>query len=666
MTGPIKHSHGATKPAATAYDPTRFHRARDLYPERVNPLLKAAGIRDMQAFLNGLQSFMRTVPELQQLAKAADAHGCEGVLSGGSALRVMLAYVDSLNPQTAPKDKRLHALMEGSDVDALLLRPSGESLSNTEVAAVATELNAASGASLVAPLPSKERRYYAVEWDLQDGREFYELNQTFGGESLAHVGLGLDTSGELVVYDPDGALRHFFEGYFDYGFGKDPEHHPMVLNGMSDPTLDALRVIRMVGTVGGHGVRPSEQALDALDAMGEDATRRKWQIQAGFVHSPEQKLERKWKKYLEKVWIDHRDPAQARALLDRSGFSEVLTYLGLRNMLESPLAEERPVTPASDFPQVHEWARANELELLSAVARPADPLYLWTSKNRAGALEDGSVPFQSDAGPLGAGLYLGDKAFPDKGTASVLLQARLSPDARLFDLRTPGARELLDSYLQEFTTDFLPSKLNEGGRQAQPLISNDIVTGTKDESVPDFMNVDPSPQLDAERDARSFALTHLASVLGVDGFIDGHGTSIRAVVTNRAALDGFTRQYDFQNGIMEQLRAGTLGKRTEHGVRALLALNGQAGVDEIISLMNDGKLTLSQLFPAEPVGTTGSRRTSLFEDLPFVDTRLAQALLKHLAREGQGLSDDQRFSVLAAVGHLRGELPNDGSVSASA
>lgn len=601
-------------------------------PKHINSILKRAGITSFDQFKHGLADFMATIPELKQFSATADKYDMEAVLSGGTALSVILAYVRALRADlkagikpsgTAAKAPRsLTAILEGQDVDGLL-RPRKGPVKPEAVAALTKELNHQSRIGLVSWMPSTERRYYAIEWDLHGLRSFQHQNAVFGGEGPAQIALGVDKQGKLVVHDPGDALKRFFEGTFDYRIGTAPYEQEMTLNGQFDPLLDGLRIVRLAGKVSEYCVEPSEQATASLMALGESAEKRHWETQARVLHSPNNKLGRRWKKYAEKVWTDTTNLKDTIRLMGKSGYSEVLTMLGLRNELLKLLPQARP-QPSAGHDEALAWWLTHIDTVKPHVVDDPGPMYLWTSKNRADDLVSGVDIFGTRAGPMGGGMYLRGQKIEEGKTASILVRATFKPKAtKLLDLDAPPVKALTDEFQQKFGTEFVP-KMGE---------------------------IAP---LNAQADGKSRAMEFQIAALKLDGAITQGADGPTAVVNNAAVFEKFESVHGVHDALLSQLNQGSAGKDTQKAVRALLALKGQDGLKELSGLMKQGKVSLEQLF------LQGEGET-FFELLPFVDANFAQQLEATLAQAGAKLDANQRGLAQRAISFLRGDLPTEGA-----
>ncbi|MBI5509977.1 MAG: hypothetical protein HY903_14570 [Deltaproteobacteria bacterium] len=591
---------------------------------RLNPLLKKAGIKTIAEFSRRLEAYLHTYPEMERLASAARRFGAKAVFSGGTARALVSDFIKNAvaaaeGKPVAAGPRSLLAILEGQDIDALVMGVKGR-LPPDAVRAMTAELNRESCATLVDPLPSIEKRYYAVDWDLSDAVEFARLNRIYGGETPSQLGIGLGPNGRLQLYDPVGAFEDLFRGAFNYAPGDGKYDEQMVVSGKMDPSLDGLRIIRVIGAMREVGVRPSAQALSTLTELGDDAKRRRWEIQARFLHSPDGKLERRWVKYVKRLFNDFRDPRDAIRLLDQSGYADVLTSLGLKRYLLDSLPAAVPPPSAKASAECNRWIAAHQTTFAPHVTSQVPSTFLWVSKKMADGLTKGLAVFGQRAGELGPGLYLSGRALPE-GAASKLVSAQLTPDGRFLDLTRLEAKALVDRYLEKFGSEFAPAT------------NGDV------------------PQLGARADARSAAIGHLLAGLGLDGAVDANAAGVgTAVVTNTRVLIGFAAVSGIEAELTEQLHLGGLGARTENGVRALLALKRQQGLAELGALLRQGKVTPQQVLPAAGGET-------LFELLPFVDPAVAAELQAAMARAGAELTPAQREAGARAVVYLRGDLP---------
>lgn len=587
----------------------------------INPLVARRGMGSCQEFLKGLEAFLGRIPELRSFAEVAAAHGCRAYLSGGTARVVLQQYLRVLGSTEPEKPLptsalRLTDVLDGSDLDGLLERPAGK-VDKQTVDAVSTELNRRSGAALVATLPGHEGRYCVAEFDLADIQSFRALNRRYGGETVSLIALGLDEQGRLVTSDPYGGIRDFYQGTLRYAAGRDPYSEDLVVSGVMDPSLDGLRLIRAVGEHQEVGLRPTASATRALNRLGKEANRRLWEIRARISHprlGGDAKLERRWRKYVRNVFSQFRSPADARRLLDRSGYSDVLVSLGMKDLLKDTLRKQRPlvdpILPASQA--VAGWTKSWRGALEAAVVSEPPEVYLWTGRKHGEALAGGAPPAAQDSGALGAGLYLTDPAFPDRSAGAVLLHARIAPGTRWLDLDQPAAKAAIADYLTKLEPHFVAQQ---------------------------------DDRLDPERDARSAAFDALWAELQLDGVFSKSDSKLCCLVLHQGALTEFSWAHDFRVGLLEQLRNGQLGDRTELGVRALLAMD-PAGLGVLDQLLDAGTVKLEQLFPP-------AARQSLFECFPEVDQAFAGKLENRLD-EPSSLSPEQVALARRAVEHLRG------------
>ena len=598
-----------------------FVPANERYDLSQNRVLAQLGIRDHATFVQHLTVYLSGIPELEQIAAAASKHDLEAVLSGGCARAIVTSYIKDAAAAGRPTVRptaSLYEMLEGSDVDVLVSnRGSGGTVSETTLQTLASDLNKVSGAALVSTLPSLERRLYSAEWDVVDAREFAQLNTAFGGDTSSLLGLGLTTDGTLMVYDPQDALGDILHGRMRYAPGKDAYGHQMVVEGKFDPSLDGLRLIRMAGQMREVGVEMDDASTRALNQLGDEANRRAWEVQARMAHSPGEKLTRRWAKYAQKIWLDHKDPGYARSLLQGSGYLEVLTLLGLREHVLDKLPAARP-DKSEATPAIQQLARKYRQELDAAIVTlPRDAVYVWQPSTLAELLTEATPQvYGADAGPMGRGLYVSRDQAPKGGLATNLLETKTRTGVRVLDLGR--ADDIIAKILDEAKAAYLPR--------------NGLV-----------------PLGD---DWRSQALSDMYLALGVDGGM--RGTDL--VLTHAGAMEGFTRVQGLEDGIVEQLRVGGLGDRTEQGVRALLAMRGRSGFEELQFLLTSGAVTLDHLFP---LGTTNG---GLFADVPTVEPSFAAFLQSQLAARmvtQAPLSDEQADSVQAAIRYLRGDLPTE-------
>lgn len=594
-----------------------FHRADALIPMQLNPILQKAGVRDIGTFVKHLTGYLAEIPELREVTKAADKLDCAAMLSGGSARAIVSAYLTDVQKTNKPDvrpQRSLFQMLEGSDVDVLVMQKGGGKVPESTVQRLMSELNRISGAQLVDKLPSVERRLYTAEWDITDAHEFASLNKRFGGDTVSLFGIGLSAERDMLLYDPADALVGISRGELGYVPGEKPYEHDMVVKGRFDPSLDGLRVIRMAGQMREVGVELTSEAADAVKALGDEANRRAWEIQARTLHSPGGKLQRRWTKYVKKVWIDHRDPAYARTLLQKTGYFELITLLGLRDYTLHELPAGKP-SSANAHPKMQELVRTHRAALEQHVKAADGALFSWNPHVLASAMLEEKRFFGNDAGRLGPGLYTGGEQFPEGAIATELLEIKAHPTARVLDL--DAANGVVHSILED-------------ARPAYEAQNDTHPSGIK--PLGDFW--------------RSQALADLYAVLGVDGGRDRAGT----VFTHAGAIADVTFVRDLGEGLIEQLRSKKLGDRTELGVRALLASRGSAGFDELKHLMKTGAVTLQHLFPATELPG------GLFRDVPTVEVEFAKFLAQKLVTSN-GLSQLQKDSVIAAVDYLRGNLP---------
>jgi hypothetical protein len=597
---------------------TGFRTATEQFDLALNPVLDKVGVKSLRGFLEHLTGYLREIPELGQVAAAAAKIDTTAVLSGGSARAIVAAFLKDIAEEgradVRPK-RSLFEMLEGSDVDVLVIKDSGR-VPEKDLQTLTQELNRISGALLVDPLPSVDRRLYTAEWDIVDARAFADLNKAFGGDTTSMFGLGLTADQRnLLVYDPEDALEKVFRGRIEYVKGENSYQHDMVVRGQFDPSLDGLRVIRMAGQMAEVGVALSPEAEHGIKELGDEAHRRAWEVQARLLHSPGGKLKRRWAKYVKKVWVDHRDPAYARNLLVKTGYLELLTLLGMRDYTLHELPAKRP-DAASALPQMQQLVRDHKADLAKAIVTldGETPLHTWQSHSLASAMLEENRSFGQDAGRLGPGLYVGSDTLPEGAVASQLLEVVPAPGTKVLDVE--AAKGVVTSIVE----DARPAYEAQNDGDVKPL--GDLW--------------------------RSQALQDLYTALGVDGGKDESG----AVLTNSSAIAAFKFVRDLAEGLVEQLKNKKLGLRTEHGVRALLASRGQAGFAELQTLMKSGAVTLAQLFPE------GGAPGGLFRDVPTVEPEFAAFLALELV-SSRGLSPMQKESVTAAIDYLRGGLPEE-------
>jgi hypothetical protein len=575
-----------------------FLKASQRYDFASNPVLKQVGICDHAALTKHLSRYLSGIPELTLVSEAAEKLGLQAVLSGGSARAIVVAFLRDVKTQGKPDVEpklSLFQMLEGSDVDVLIINAKG-AVPDKDLQKLTASLNQISGANLVSKLPALERRLYAAEWDVVDGRSFEKLNKAFGGDTSSLFGIGLTVDGELLVYDPVDALGDILSGRMRYVPGKNPYDHEMVVTGKFDPALDGLRLIRMAGQMREVGVDMDDAANKALAKLGTEANRRLWESQARIEHSPNDKLGRRWAKYTKKIWVDHRDPSYARQLLQSSGYLQLMSKLGLGQHVLSELPNHRTKDVGLSL------SPATISKLLEATAPVKEQLYCWQTTNLVAAMTSPMRSlFGADAGPCGPGLYLSTSKLQDGAFGNTLLAADASSSAVFLNVGHPDVEKVLQS-------------------------------------------MEPEP---ATPDWRSAAIRELCAAVGADGARLGN----QVVVNNAAALGTMTIVEDLASSLVTQLRARALGDKTEQGVRALLASQGSAGIRELQHLMDTGRVSIADLFPA---GTIGG---GLFADVPTIEPEFASFLQK-LVASPVGLTPGLVANVMAAVEYLRGDLPD--------
>lgn len=607
------------KPAAPSAPSVAFERADKLFDLDVNPILKKAGVESFPRFVQLLEGYLKGIPELHQIAKTADKHGAKAVLSGGSARAILVALlkdIEKTGGQNPKPNRSLFDMMEGSDIDVLVMGKDGKPLPKDKLDKLQKEMNRVSGAQLVDPLPSSQRRLYAAEWDVVEAFDFAALNAAFGGETPSLMGFGLDAKGGLTLYDPEKALTDIFAGSFRYVAGEKGYEHDMVVTGKFDPSLDGLRIIRMAGQMKEVGVDLGAQAIDSLNALGAEANRRGWEVQARFLHSPDAKLQRRWAKYAKKIWIDHKDPAYARQLLEQSGYLDVLTTLGLRKYALHEVPAEKP-RKVDAHPLAQQIARAHAPAFANA-EKPGDQVqaFAWMPTRLAELAVDEKRPFGADESHVGPGLQFTAGEFPEGAIVTTQVKVELNADARLLDLSQPEVANAVDELV--------------------PLVPT-MVQAQNDSLTP----------LGMSESARSIAIAELVKALGLDGAVQDNGDG---AIMNKAAIAAMTRVKGLDEGVIQSLQSKQAGVNKEHAVRALLASQGAAGFATLDALLTNRAVTVGDLFPAD------AQKGGLFADVPFVDPGFAARLATH-AMNAKDLTDAQRANVAAAVAYLRAELP---------
>jgi hypothetical protein len=211
------------------FTPNGFYRASERYDFGANPVLAQVDIYNHAALTQHLSGYLAGIPELSLVSEAAAKLGLQAVLSGGSARAIVVSFLRDVKeegrPDVTPK-MSLFQMLEGSDVDVLIINAKGK-VSDSDLEKLTSSLNQISGANLVSKLPALERRLYAAEWDVVDGRAFEKLNKAFGGDTSSLFGIGLASDGELLVYDPVDALGDILAGRMRYVPGKKPYEHEM-------------------------------------------------------------------------------------------------------------------------------------------------------------------------------------------------------------------------------------------------------------------------------------------------------------------------------------------------------------------------------------------------------------------------------------------------------
>ena len=578
--------------------PTGIAPAAEFRDDRINPLLKSAGVRTIAEFHKRLEEGLRQIPEVRTLSQVADKHGCVGVLSGGTASMVIGELVQSWASGAGMRP--LNDL--ASDVDALIM-PKSNVYTPQLVSTVMDDLNRSNRDLINDSVPSSLRRKMVLEWDINPADGFYEATVQHGGDTASQIGVGLHGD-KLCLFDPHGGMDDFFRGVLRYEPTDKPEtDSALYKNVQYDPSLEGLRLIRMIGRFKEWGLEASPETRERLDKMGQDALERKTLSRAligGQDPSGDFKLQRRWEKYVDRIWADASDISDAMSLLDSTQYTQVLQHLGLGNKLLSPLAERgidkaKAEKAGSD---ASEGVRANN-PMISGDSVPDQ--YIWLSSKMLGQFTKGKV-YGRAGGEFGAGLQTVGSTLDGKGFGAILVKVDLNPSAHFLDMRSSFGREL-------------------EAKTAKKL-------GLETKSVSDRIGA-------------------VVAELGAAGVLYG-GSPPDLTIGARAGIKGFTEEPFSGSHVVQELTNPTPQNRegTMLRMRALIALEREAGLARIANAIDSKQLPLNRILYSDVV--------DLLLQSPVRSKKLAKALHDAGEREGEGLGVTLQVELYRLLAGLQG------------